>query len=174
MKALTYVLALAVGFALSFLFFKPKVIESIVIKTEERLDTIYTSHVDTVFITDTIIEQYVDTVYYSEPHESFVTSYSGERILEYGKLDWKAETTGKLLNLSIVPSFEIPTIIKEIETTKTITQVRDLRGLYAGASVSSDIDYKVGASYVDRDWQFNYDYQPRAKIHWVGIRKRLF
>lgn len=174
MKLATYILAFALGFALAFLFFKPKIVENIVVKTETRIDTIFTAHADTVFLTETILEERIDTVYYSEPYKSSVSVYSGSEVLDYGSIDWKAETTGNLVNLSFTPSIEIPTIIKETETVKTVTQTRDLKGLYAGASASLVLDYKLGASYVDRDWQFNYDYQPKAGMHWVGVKRRVF
>lgn len=174
MKLAPYIIAFAVGFALALLFFKPKIVEKIVVNTETRIDTIFTAHADTVFLTETVLQHHIDTVYYSIPFEANVTSYSGSKALDYGTIDWRAETTGKLVNLSFTPSIEIPTIIKEIETVKTVTQTRDLRGLYAGASASLDLGYKLGASYVDRDWQFNYDYQPKARMHWVGVKRRLF
>lgn len=174
MKLATYILAVAVGFALAFLFFKPKIVENIVVKTETRIDTIFTAHADTVFLTETVLEERIDTVYYSEPYKASVSVYSGSEVLDYGSIDWRAETTGKMVNLSFTPSIEIPTIIKEIETVKTVTQTRDLRGLYAGASANLDLDYKLGASYVDRDWQFNYDYQPKVGMHWVGVKRRVF
>ncbi len=174
LKLATYILAFALGFALAFLFFKPQIVKNIVVKTETRIDTIFTAHADTVFLTDTVLKYHIDTVYYSVPFEANVTAYSGSKVLEYGSIDWRAETTGKLVNLSFTPSIEIPTIIKEIETVKTVTQTRDLRGLYAGASASLDLDYKLGASYVDKDWQFNYDYHPKVRTHWVGVKRRLF
>lgn len=174
MKLAPYILTFSVGFALAFLFFKPKIVENIVVKTETRIDTIFTSHADTVFLTDTVLQHHIDTVYYSVPFEATVTAYSGSKVLDYGIIDWRAETTGKLVNLSFTPSIEIPTIIKEIETVKIVTQTRDLRGFYAGASASLDLDYKIGASYVDRDWQFNYDYQPKVRMHWVGVKRRVF
>lgn len=174
MKLASYILAFALGVALAFLFFKPKIVENIVVKTETRIDTIFTAHADTVFLTDTVLQYHIDTVYYSVPFEATVTAYSGSKVLDYGTIDWRAETTGKLVNLSFTPSIEIPTIIKEIETVKTVTQTRDLWGLYAGASASLDLDYKLGASYVDRDWQFNYDYQPKLDAHWLGVRRRIF
>ena len=174
MKLAPYILSAAIGFALAFLFFKPNVIENIVIKTEERIDTLYTHHVDTVYLTDTLLKERIDTVYYSIPHQSTLTAYSGRENLDYGFIDWKAETTGKLVDFKLTPNFNLPTIVKEIETVKTVTRTRDLRGLYAGASASLDLDYKLGASYVDRDWQFNYDYQPKIGAHWVGVKKRIF
>lgn len=174
MKLAPYILAFAIGFALCHFLFQPKIVESIVIKTETRIDTIFTAYKDTVFLTDTVLQHHIDTVYYSVPFEATVTAYSGSKVLDYGSIDWRAETTGKLVNLSFTPSFEIPTITKEIETVRTITKTRDLRGLYAGASASLDLDYKIGASYVDRDWQFNYDYQPKIGAHWVGVKKRVF
>lgn len=174
MRVAPYILSFAIGFALAFLFFKPKIVENIVVKTETRIDTIFTAHVDTVFLTDTVLQHHIDTVYYSVPFEATVSVYSGSKVLDYGSIDWMAETTGKLVNLSFTPSFDIPTITKEIETVRTITKTRDLRGLYAGASASLDLDYKIGASYMDRDWQFNYDYQPKAGMHWVGVKRRVF
>lgn len=174
MKLATYILAVAVGFALAFLFFKPKIVENIVVKTDTRIDTIFTAHADTVFLTETVLEERIDTVYYSEPYKASVSVYSGSEVLDYGSIDWRAETTGKLVNLSFTPSFEIPTITKEIETVRTITKTRDLRGLYAGASARLDLDYKIGASYVDRDWQVNAEYQPRQDVWWLGVKKRVF
>lgn len=174
MKYIPYILCIGIGAALYSFFMQPKIVESIVIKTETRIDTIFTAHVDTVYLTETVLEERIDTVYYSEPYKATVSVYSGSEVLDYGSIDWRAETTGKLVNLNFTPSIEIPTIIKEIETVKTVTQTRDLRGLYAGASASLDLDYKLGASYVDKDWQFNYDYQPKAGMHWVGVKRRLF
>ena len=173
-ELIKYALFIAIGFAICYFMFQPKVVDRIVVTTETRIDTIFTAYKDTVFLTDTVLQHHIDTVYYSVPFEATVTAYSGSKVLDYGSIDWRAETTGKLVNLSFTPSFDIPTITKEIETVKTVTQTIDLRGLYAGASASIDLDYKVGASYVDRDWQFNYDYQPKVKMHWVGVKKRLF
>ena len=174
MKIALYIITFAVGFAVAFLFFRPEITESIVIKTEERVDTIFTAHTDTVYIPYETLVETIDTVYYSEPFKADISVYRGSEELEYGNVDWRAETTGKLVNFSMIPHLQLPTIIKEIETVKTVTQTRDLRGLYAGASASLDLDYKLGASYVDRDWQFNYDYQPKIGAHWVGVKRRVF
>ena len=86
-----------------------------------------------MFLTDTVLQHHIDTVYYSVPFEATVTAYSGSKVLDYGSIDWRAETTGKLVNLSFTPSFEIPTITKEIETVRTITKTRDLGACMRGA-----------------------------------------
>lgn len=169
-----YILAAGIGFALAFLFFQPEVIRKVVINTKTKIDTVYHSEIDTVFIPYETLVETIDTVYYSKPFKADISRYSGKEVLDYGSIDWMAETTGKLTNLRIVPNLQLPTIVKEIETVKTVTTVKDLRGLYAGAGINQNIGYKVGASYVDKDWQFNYDYQPKDKIHWVGVKKRLF
>src|SRR5690554_4016361 len=174
MKTLTHILALAIGFALCYLFLQPETVRSVQIVTNTKIDTLYRSQIDTVFITELILEERVDTVYYSEPYKADISVYSGRETLEYGYIDWRSETTGKMINFSMIPHLNIPTITNRIETVKTVTETRDLRGVYAGASVSDRIDYKLGASYVDRNWLFSYDYQPREKSHWLGIRKRVF
>ena len=173
-ELIKYALFIAIGFAICYFLFQPKVVDRIVVTTETRIDTIFTAHKDTVFLTDTVLHHHIDTVYYSVPFEATVTAYSGSKVLDYGSIDWRAETTGKLVNLSFTPSFEIPTITKEIETVRTITKTRDLKGLYAGASASLDLDYKIGASYVNRDWQVNAEYQPRQDIWWLGVKRRVF
>lgn len=169
-----YVLTFAVGFAVAFLFFEPKVVKEVVVKTKTEIDTVFQSHKEPIYIPYEVLVEKIDTVYYSKPFEATVSRYKGSEALQYGSIEWSAETTGKLLNFKVTPNLQLPTVIKEIETVKTVTTVRDLRGLYAGAGINQEFGYKVGASYVDKDWQFNYDYQPKDKIHWVGVKKRLF
>lgn len=169
-----YIITFAVGFAVAFLFFEPAVVKEIVVKTETRVDTVFRAHEKPIYVPYKVLVEKVDTVYYSKPFKTTVSRYKGSEVLDYGTIDWMAETTGKLVNFSVTPKLQLPTIIKEIETVKTVTTVRDLRGIYAGAGINQEFGYKVGASYVDKDWQFNYDYQPKDKIHWVGVKRRLF
>lgn len=191
MKLATYILAVAVGFALAFLFFKPKIVESIAIKTETRTDTVYTRHVERIPFPDLAylsledsIDHYkelyeeelanIKIVKENEPFSAPIRNYSGTEVTLYGNIGYNAVVAGKMLDMAITHDLRLPTITNTVTTEKTVTKTRDLRGLYAGASASMDLDYKLGASYVDRDWQFNYDYQPNAGIHWVGVKRRLF
>ena len=191
MKLAPYILSAAIGFALAFLFFKPKVIENIVIKTETRTDTVYTRHVERIPFPDLTylaledsIEHYrnlyeeelanVKIVKENEPFSAPLRTYSGFEPTLYGNIGYNSVVAGKMLDMAITHDLRLPTITNTVTTEKTVTRTRDLRGLYAGASASLDLDYKLGASYVDRDWQFNYDYQPKIGAHWVGVKRRVF
>lgn len=175
MEYLKYIIPFVIGFGIAFLFFKPQVKESIVEVVTERVDTVYTEpETDTIFIDRVRLKTLIDTVYYSEPFKAQISQYKGLEEIEYGTISWMAETTGELTKMDIVPNISVPVITKEVERVKTITKTRDLRGLYIGGSVSNSIDWKAGASYVDRDWQVNYDYQPSNKMHWAGIKRRIF
>ncbi len=191
MKLATYILAFALGFALAFLFFKPKIVENIVVKTETRIDTVYTKHVERIPFPDLTyialedsIEHYrslyeeelgnIKIVKENEPFSAPLRTYSGFEPTLYGNIGYNAVVAGKMLDMSITHDLKMPTITNTVTTVKTVTQTRDLLGLYAGASASMDLDYKLGASYVDRDWQFNYDYQPKVRTHWVGVKRRVF
>lgn len=191
MKLATYILAFAVGFALAFLFFKPKIVENIVVKTETRIDTVYTKHVERIPFPDLTyialedsIEHYrslyeeelgnIKIVKENEPFSAPLRTYSGFEPTLYGNIGYNSVVAGKMLDMAIIHDLRLPTITNTVTTEKVVTKTRDLRGLYAGASASLDLDYKIGASYVDRDWQFNYDYQPKVNMHWVGVKRRLF
>lgn len=191
MKLATYILAFAVGFALAFLFFKPKIVENIVVKTETRIDTVYTRHVERIPFPDLTyialedsIEHYrslyeeelgnIKIVKENEPFSAPLRTYSGFEPTLYGNIGYNAVVAGKMLDMAITHDLRMPTITNTVTTEKTVTKTRDLRGLYAGASTSLDLDYKLGASYVDRDWQVNAEYQPRQDIWWVGVKRRLF
>lgn len=191
MKLAPYILSAAIGFALAFLFFKPKVVENIVIKTETITDTVYAKHVERIPFPDLTylaledsIEHYrslyeeelgnIKIVKENDPFSAPLRGYSGTEATLYGNIGYNAVVAGKMLDMSITHDLRLPTITNTVTTEKIVTKTRDLRGLYAGASASLDLDYKIGASYVDRDWQFNYDYQPKVGAHWVGVKRRVF
>ena len=191
MKLAPYILSAAIGFALAFLFFKPKVIESIVIKTETITDTVYTRHVERIPFPDLTyiaLEDSIDhyrSLYAEElanvkivkENEAFsapLRTYSGFEPTLYGNIGYNSVVAGAMLDMAITHDLRLPTITNTVTTEKVVTKTRDLRGLYAGASANLDLDYKLGASYVDRDWQLNYDYQPKVGVHWVGVKRRVF
>ena len=191
MKLAPYILSAAIGFALAFLFFKPKVIENIVIKTETITDTVYTKHVERIPFPDLAymaledsIDHYrilyeeelgnIKIVKENEPFSAPLRTYSGTEATLYGNIGYNTVVAGSLLDMTITHDLRLPTITNTVTTEKTVTKTRDLRGLYAGGWVSTGMDYKLGVSYVDRDWQLNYDYQPKMEVHWVGVKKRIF
>src|SRR5690554_3782441 len=191
MKLAPYILAFAIGFALCHFLFQPKIVESIVIKTETRTDTVYTKHVERIPFPDLTymaledsIDHYrslyeeelgnIKIVKENEPFSAPLRGYSGFEPTLYGNIGYNAVVAGSLLDMAITHDLRLPTITNTVTTEKTVTRTRDLRGLYAGASASLDLDYKVGASYVDRDWQVNAEYQPRQDIWWLGVKRRVF
>lgn len=191
MKYIPYILCIGIGAALYAFFMQPKIVESIVIKTETRTDTVYTKHVERIPFPDLAylsledsIEHYrnlyeeelanIKIVKENEPFSAPLRTYSGFEPTLYGNIGYNAVVAGKMIDMTITNDLRLPTITNTVTTEKVVTQTRDLRGLYAGASASLDLDYKLGASYVDRDWQFNYDYQPKAGMHWVGVKRRVF
>lgn len=172
-KYIPYIVCMAIGSVLTFLFFKPEVKETIVEVVKVKTDTVYQVETETLRVPYEVLVERIDTVYYSKPFEANISRYSGSEVITYGKIDWMAETTGKLTDITITPYLDLPVITKEIEKTKTITQTRDLRGLYLGGGVSNKIDWKAGVSYVDKDWLFGYDYEIGREIHWLGFKRRL-
>lgn len=189
MAYLKNLLFVAIGFAICYIFMNPKTVEKISIQTKTTVDTVLVPVVEKIPFSDlafSILEDSVEhykTLYAAElenlkivkegePFSAPLRRYSGFTPTLYGNIGYNAVVAGKVLDFDIVQDLRVPHITNRIETTKTIT--RDLRGVYAGASVSSDINYKLGASYVDRDWQVNAEYQPRQDMWWFGVRKRIF
>jgi len=168
---------------------EPRVIRDVTVTTNTEYDTILVPVKEKIDFTDlsfSILEDSID--YYkqlyeeelknikivseNEPFSAPLRRYSGFEPTLYGNIGYDAVVAGKMLDMSIKQDLRIPEIRVSTNTTRTIT--RDIRGLYAGASVTPQLDYKIGASYVNRDWQINYDYQPRYELHWVGVKKRVF
>lgn len=189
MAYLKNLLFVAIGFAICYIFMNPKTVEKITVETKTTVDTVLVPVVEKIPFSDlafSILEDSVEhykTLYAAElenikivkegePVSAPLRRYSGFAPTLYGNVGYYAVVAGKVLDFSVVQDLRIPHITNKIETVKTVT--RDLRGVYAGAAISDHIGYKVGASYVDRDWLFSYDYQPREKIHWVGVRRRIF
>ncbi len=187
--------SVAVGIFLGLVIYEkfllPEIEESTVVTEKETIDTTFNDVAGTIQFDSLRYQSLSDSIDYyrslyeeelgnikivkeNEPFSAPLRTYSGFEPTLYGNIGYNAVVAGKMLDMTITNDLRLPTITNTVTTEKVVTQTRDLRGLYAGASASLDLDYKLGASYVDRDWQFNYDYQPKVKMHWVGVKRRVF
>lgn len=180
-------LGAGIGFALAFLFFKPDVVESI--DTIETTDTLWLPSKEKIVFDTLAFESLEDSVdlyrrlYAKElknikivkegkPFSAPLRRYDGFKPTLYGNIGYNALVAGSLLEMNIRQDLRLPSITHRIETTKTRT--RDLRGLYAGAGVSNLLDYKLGLSYVNKNWAFGVDWEGKTNTYWWSAKKRLF
>lgn len=99
----------------------------------------------------------------SEKYDS-VRIYNGVHHFEYGKFDWSVETGGTLLGYTFTPTFNIPTTTTTTTTTSVKTQYVYPKGIYAGMSTDSQLNWGVNASYVTKDLLIGYSYRPGTSM----------
>lgn len=97
-----------------------------------------------------------------------VRSYSGTHYFEYGKFDWNVETGGTLLGYTFTPTLNIPTTTTTTTTTSVKTHYIYPKGIYAGLSADSELNWGVNASYVTKDLLVGYSYRPGSVMQPIG------
>ena len=169
------VIAFIAGVILAFIVC-PKHEQETVYKfsTKTETDTIYSRHVETVYIPKTTIKTEVlrDTVLID--YKPTISSFSAMTPFEYGNTYVNGEVLGEVLKMSVTNDFKIPVVTNTITNTETETIIKKSKGLYLGASINSLLDPGAHVSYVDNKYVFQYQYQPVTRIHTLGVSKKLF
>jgi hypothetical protein len=131
-----------IGLILAFVIFpKPETELETVYKftTKVETDTIYSRHVDTVYIPKTLIKNEVlrDTVLidYKPKISLFETTFP----FEYGSTSVSGEVLGEVLKMTAINDYKLPVVTNTIIETKTETIIKKSKGLYLGASINSNV-----------------------------------
>jgi hypothetical protein len=142
--------------------------------TKTKIDTVFVSFTDTVYISKKEIKTQVlrDTILID--YEPTIKSFSTTTPFQYGNTYVNGEVLGEVLKMSVTNDFKIPTITNTITNTQTKTITNKSKGLYLGANINSLLEPGASASYVDNKYIFQYQYQPMQKIHQIGVSKKLF
>jgi hypothetical protein len=161
-----------IGLFLYDSFLVPEVQTKVEIRTETKTDTVYISHVDTVFLDkikhvtlrDTIIEDYKPKI------QAFSETFN----TLYGNASVNGEVLGEVLKMSLINDFRIPTVTNTITTEKTVTNTIIRNGLYVGGSINQEINLIPSVWYQKGDWIYQYQYNIDLAHHSVGVGRRLF
>lgn len=163
------------GVILAFVLF-PRPDQETVYKFETKVetDTIYSRHVETVYIPKTMIKTEVlrDTVLidYKPKISLFETTFP----FDYGSTKVSGEVLGEVLKMTATNDYNIPVVTNTITNTETKTIIKKSKGLYLGANINSMLDPGAKVAYLDNKYLFEYQYQPVTKIHTLGVSKKLF
>jgi len=184
------VIGVATGMFLMKFFFWPEVtvieketivIDSTYVEYKEKYDSI---SLERISLSDSIefykdlydipanVVLVHDTVFQNKPFEAPLKRFSGSQPFLYGNTTYDAIVAGEMLNISIENDFKIPHITNTI--TKETTKIIHPKGLYLGGSVSDKINFSAGATYLDNNWMFGYDYSVTMKSHSIGIKRKVF
>jgi hypothetical protein len=188
--------AFILGLVAYHLLFRPEITETTVTVTETVVDTTYQklylnlkAEVDDYETLNDSIEYYQklyqkelgniklvsDTVFKDKPFEAPLRRFTGLQVHLYGLTRYNALVAGNLLDLDINSEFDLPKVTNTIYTTTTNTRTIEPKGrLFVGVSASQKLDWAGSASYVAKDWSFDYSYQLEEGIHWAGIKRRVF
>ena len=164
-----------IGLILAFVIFpKPETETVYKFTTKVETDTIYSRHVDTVYIPKTLIKNEVlrDTLLidYKPKISLFETTFP----FEYGSTKVSGEVLGEVLKMTATNDYSIPVVTNTITNTETKTIIKKSKGFYLGAAVNSDLKLGAKVAYLDNKYLFEYQYQPVTKIHTLGVSKKLF
>jgi hypothetical protein len=173
-KWISFAIGLILGLIIYRAFFYPDFTERVEVVERVTVDTVYlevrdTIRIDhhsvkTVYLRDTIIQE-----------QSFpINRFSGLESTLYGDIGYTGLVAGHFLNLNLTTNFRIPQINQTIERERTITRTIRPRGLYLGGSVSDQVQWSAGASYLDNLWLFDYRYDVGIGSHSLGVKRKVF
>jgi hypothetical protein len=162
------------GFIICYMFFFPDITERVEYSEKIQIDTVYqevrdTIRIDhhsvkTVYLRDTIIQE-----------RSFpINRFSGLESTLYGDIGYSGLVAGHFLNLDLTTNFKIPQITNTIERETIRTRTINPKGLYLGGSVSDQVQFSAGASYLDNKWMFDYRYDRGIQSHSIGVKRKIF
>lgn len=103
-----------------------------------------------------------------------VRTYTGSHRFELGWIDWSASTSGALDFLEVSPRFEIPVTTITRTTDTEVTRAAASRGLFAGASMGSDLSPGLGATLLFKKTLVSYELHPLTRTHRVGVAIKIF
>ena len=175
MRPIIYIsIGLIFGLIIFRTFFYPDFTESIEVVERVKVDTVYVEVRDTIRIErrDVQIQYIRDTVIL---HQRLpINQFSGLKPTLYGDIGYTGLVAGHFLNMDITTNFRIPQINQTIERDRTVTRTVKPRGLYVGGSVSDQVQWSAGASYVDNLWLFDYRYDVGVGSHNIGVKRKIF
>jgi hypothetical protein len=172
-KFLLYtVIGIIIGLFLYDWFLVPEVQTKVEIRTETKTDTVYFSHVDTVYI-DKIRHEFIrDTII--KDYKPKIQAFSSDFPTLYGNASVNGEVLGEVLKMSLINDFKIPTVTNTVTTEKTVTNTIIRNGLFVGCSINQDINLIPSLWYQKGDWIYQYQYNVNLNSHAVGVGRRLF
>jgi len=166
------IIGIIIGLFLYDWFLVPQVQTKVEIRTETKTDTVYFSHVDTVYITKIRHEFIRDTII--EDYKPKIQAFSSDFPTLYGNASVSGSVLGEVLNIRLKNNFRIPTVTNTITTEKTVTNTIIRNGLYIGGSINQDINLIPSLWYQKGDWIYQYQYNVNLNSHAVGVGRRLF
>jgi len=156
-------------------------VDSTYFEYKEKYDSIASIRID---LSDSI-EKYLskippeiiivhDSVFIDKPFYAPLRRFKGSQPFLYGNTTYNALVAGEMLNISLENDFRIPQINYTIERDRKVSRTVKPRGLYVGGSVSDQVQWSAGASYLDNLWMFDYRYDVGIGSHSVGVKRKVF
>ena len=169
-----YAIAVILGLAIYHFFLRPEISERVEVVETFKVDTVYIEVRDTIRIdrTQVQIEYVTDTVIQTQSFP--INRFTGLEPTLYGDIRYTGLVAGHFLNMQLNTNFRIPQVTNTINREKTVTRVINPRGMYIGGSVSDQIQFSAGASYLDNLWLFDYWYDFSVGSHSVGVKRKVF
>jgi hypothetical protein len=174
MKLISFAIGLILGLIIYRTFFYPDFTERVEVVERVTVDTVYKEVRDTIRIerTQVRIEYVTDTII--QDLRFPINRFSGLESTLYGDIKYTGLVAGHFLKLDLTTNFRIPQINQTIERERTITRTIRPRGLYLGGSVSNQVQWSAGASYLDNLWMFDYRYDVGIGSHSLGVKRKVF
>ena len=174
MKLISFAIGLILGLLIYRTFFYPDFTERVEVVERVTVDTVYLEVRDTIRIerTRVRIEYVTDTII--QDLRFPINRFSGLESTLYGDIKYTGLVAGHFLNLDLTTNFRIPQINQTIERERTIIRTIRSRGLYVGGAVSDQVQWSVGASYLDNLWMFDYRYDVGIGSHSLGVKRKVF
>jgi hypothetical protein len=173
-KWISFAIGLILGLLIYRTFFYPDFTERVEVVERVTVDTVYKEVRDTIRIerTQVRIEYVTDTII--QDLRFPINRFSGLESTLYGDIKYTGLVAGHFLKLDLTTNFRIPQINQTIERERTITRTIRPRGLYLGGSVSNQVQWSAGASYLDNLWMFDYRYDVGIGSHSLGVKRKVF
>jgi hypothetical protein len=174
MKLISFAIGLILGLLIYRTFFYPDFTERVEVVERVTVDTVYLEVRDTIRIerTRVRIEYVTDTII--QDLRFPINRFSGLESTLYGDIKYTGLVAGHFLNLDLTTNFRIPQINQTIERERTIIRTIRSRGLYVGGAVSDQVQWSVGASYLDNLWMFDYRYDVGIGSQSLGVKRKVF
>lgn len=164
-----------IGVVLAFVVFpRPETEQVYKFSMRVKTDTIYSRHMDTIYISKNKIKTQVlrDTVLID--FKPKISQFNASFPFEHGSTSVSGEVLGEVLKMTATNDFKIPVVTNTITETKTETIIKKPKGFYLGGVVSSKMELGAKVAYLDNKYLFEYQYQPLQKVHQIGVSKKLF
>lgn len=163
-----------IGGILTKWLFWPEITETVRTIETIRTDTVFKTYRDTIRIErERVKEVYVkDTVI--QTVRLPINRFSGLEPTIFGDVSYTGLVAGHFLKMELNTNFKIPELMHRIERETIKKRVIEPRGLYVGGSVSNRLGLSAGASYLDNNWLFDYQYQFGIQSHLFGLKRRIW